>query len=100
MTKTPISVSSRDMRKRPNKTKTRELIDKAAAMFGGSDTKLAEACGCTQNAIWQARARGAISAELAAAIHRATTGDVPATETRPDLWPLHPAVEMENAVPA
>jgi hypothetical protein len=35
----------------------RELIEAAAKLLG-SETKLAEACGVSQNAIWQAKSRG------------------------------------------
>lgn len=91
-----MRVLSHLMTKRTSKTRIRELIEKAAAHFGGTDTGLAKACGCTQNAIWQAKVRGSVSAELAAAIHRATEGDVPANELRPDLWPLHPEILPER----
>jgi DNA-binding transcriptional regulator YdaS (Cro superfamily) len=63
----------------------RDLIASAAHQMG-SETKLATACGVTQNAIWQAKTRGRISAELALAIHRATRGKVGAHDLRPDLW--------------
>lgn len=91
-----MRVLSGRMARRASKTKVRELIDKAAGMFGGNDTRLAEACGFTQNAIWQARARGRVTGELAAAIHRATKGEVPAEEFRPDLWPLQHNLPREQ----
>lgn len=94
-----MRVLSAFMVKRPSKTKVRELLDAAAAKFDSNDTRLAEACGCTQNAIWQARARGSVSAELARAIHSACAGSPSAADFRPDLWPLVPEVHRE-AIPA
>lgn len=55
-------------------------------MFGGSETKLARAADCSQNAIWAAKRAGRTSAELAVAIERATGGAVPRWRLRPDLW--------------
>jgi DNA-binding transcriptional regulator YdaS (Cro superfamily) len=66
-------------------TTVTELILHAAALLGG-ETKLAKACGISQNAIWQAKTRGRISPELAIGIHWATDQRVPANELRPDLW--------------
>jgi DNA-binding transcriptional regulator YdaS (Cro superfamily) len=65
----------------------RALIRAAAAEFGGSEAKLAGACGVTQNAVWAARRAGRVSAELALKIETATGGKVSRTSLRPDLWP-------------
>lgn len=53
----------------------------------GSEAKLGEATGYSQNAIWQAKKRGRVSPGMALAIHRTTNGDIPASVFRPDLWP-------------
>ncbi|WP_371678976.1 transcriptional regulator [Microvirga sp. KLBC 81] len=52
----------------------------------GSEAKLGELCGVSQNAIWHAKKSGRVSAELAKAIHEATGGEVPKWSLRPDLW--------------
>jgi DNA-binding transcriptional regulator YdaS (Cro superfamily) len=65
----------------------RELLKAAAAEFGGSEAKLASACGVTQNAVWAARRAGRVSAELALKIETATSGKVSRSSLRPDLWP-------------
>jgi DNA-binding transcriptional regulator YdaS (Cro superfamily) len=62
-----------------------ELIEIAAKLLG-SETKLAEASGVSQNAVWQAKRRNSISAELAKAIHWATNKRVSGHELRPDIW--------------
>lgn len=62
------------------------LIKRAADLFGGSETKLATAAGCSQNTIWAARRANRISAELAVKIEAATEGAVSRWEFRPDLW--------------
>jgi DNA-binding transcriptional regulator YdaS (Cro superfamily) len=62
-------------------------IEEAVAI-AGSEAKLGEAAGgFSQNAVWQAKRRNRISPELALGIHRATSGRVPASRLRPDLWP-------------
>lgn len=63
----------------------RDLICQAISLKG-SQAKLAEAAGVKQQSIWQAKEAGRVSAELALAIHRATSGAVPASALRPDLW--------------
>lgn len=63
----------------------RELIESAAKLLG-SETKLAEACGVSQNAIWQAKTRGRVSPDLAISIHWATRKRVSGNLMRPDLW--------------
>jgi DNA-binding transcriptional regulator YdaS (Cro superfamily) len=62
-----------------------ELI-KIAAKQLGSETKLAQAANVSQNAVWQAKRRNSISAELAKAIHWATNRRVSGHELRPDIW--------------
>jgi DNA-binding transcriptional regulator YdaS (Cro superfamily) len=67
---------------------TRTLLAKAIDIAGGSQTKLGEACGCSQNAIHQALKIGRVSAKLAVKIDNATKGAVPAHLLCPDLpWP-------------
>jgi DNA-binding transcriptional regulator YdaS (Cro superfamily) len=66
-------------------------MDTAAAFarairLAGSEGKLAAATGYSQVAINKARRRGAVSPEMALAVHRATGGAVPASALRPDLW--------------
>ncbi len=62
-----------------------DLIAEAAAIWK-SESALARAAGFSQNAIWQARRKGSVSAEMANGIHRATKGKVPRWALRPDLW--------------
>lgn len=62
-----------------------EAISRAVAILG-SEVKLAAACGVTQPAISKAKLRGRVSVRLALRMHRATNGEVPASELRPDLW--------------
>lgn len=57
-----------------------------AILIAGSEAKLGRAAGVSQNAIWQAKRRGRVSAELAVAIERATAGLVSRAELRPDLF--------------
>lgn len=65
----------------------RELISEAVRL-AGSQGKLADACGVSQQSIWQAKEAGRCSAELAMAIERATEGKITAAQLRPDLpWP-------------
>lgn len=64
-----------------------ELITSAVKELG-SQGKLADACGVTQQSIWQAKETGRCSAELAMAIEKATEGKITAVQLRPDLpWP-------------
>lgn len=60
-------------------------LQKAVRLFG-SEEKLSRAAGFSQNAINQAKKRGRISAELAVGIERATNGEIPRWQIRPDLW--------------
>lgn len=78
-------------------SEVRALIEKAISIKG-SEAKLGEACGTTQATIWRSKQRGAVSAELAKAIHDATGGGVACWELRPDLWSdPAPATESEGA---
>ena len=63
----------------------RRLIERAIARFG-SEASLGEACGYSQHAIWKAKKQGKVSAELAVAIDRATSGEVRREELRPDIF--------------
>lgn len=65
--------------------RVRELLT-AAIAEAGSEEKLGKASGYSQNAIWQAKRRGRVTAEMAAAIDRATGGRVPKSALRPDLF--------------
>lgn len=64
----------------------RTLIEQAISRHG-SEAKLGEACGFSQNAIWSAKRAGRVSAELAVAIETATGGEIRRWQLRPDLWP-------------
>lgn len=57
-----------------------------AILIAGSEAKLGKAAGVSQNAIWSAKRRGRVSAELAIRIERATMGEVTRAELRPDLF--------------
>ena len=87
------------MKGRNRKSAVRELLD-LACRIKGSETKLGDACGMSQNAIWQAKQRGHVTAELALAIHRATDGVVSAAALRPDLWAQHDAVPPLQTSPS
>lgn len=65
---------------------TTERLFLKAIEIAGSEARLAKAIGFSQNAVWTARRYGKASAEMAAAIHRYTAGQVPRHELRPDLW--------------
>ena len=76
-------------------------IARAIELAGGSEAKLGERIGFSQVAINKAKHRGSVSAEMALALHHFTSGEVPASGLRPDLWnspddvPLAP--EQERA---
>lgn len=59
---------------------------KDAIALAGSEHKLGDGCGFSQVAINKAKKKGAISAEMAIAIHHFLKGAVPASRLRPDLW--------------
>lgn len=62
-----------------------DLILQAIAL-AGSEAKLGKAAGVSQHAIWSAKKKGRVSAELAAAIDRATGGVVSRSALRPDVF--------------
>jgi len=63
----------------------RDLIQ-AAIKKAGSQAKLGKAIGKTQNAVFQAKKRGTVTAEMAVAIERATEGEITKEQLRPDLF--------------
>ena len=69
----------------PAMSTIRDLIE-AAISIAGSEAKLGKAAGFTQNAIWHAKRKGQVSAELAVGIERATDNRIPRWKLRPDLW--------------
>lgn len=70
-------------------SQVRELIEKAVGKVGSEAELGKKAGGFSQNAIWQAKRRNSVTAEMALGIHHATAGEVPASDLRPDLW-AHP----------
>ena len=75
------------------------LFNRAVEIAGGSETKLASAAGCSQNAIWHAKRVGRVSARMAVRIEDATKGKVARWMLRPDLWsaPEGSVVECRGA---
>lgn len=73
--------------------KHKHHIERAIKLHGNSQTKLAEAMGCTQQQVWflLERAKG-VSAEMALAVDKATEGKVSKHDLRPDLFGKKPAV--------
>lgn len=65
---------------------TPEQLFLKAIEIAGSERRLAQAIGFSQNAVWTARLNGKASAEMAAAIDKFTNGQVPKHALRPDLW--------------
>lgn len=63
-----------------------QQLMQAAVTIAGSEAKLGKAAGFSQNAIWHAKRHGRVSAEMAAAIHRATGGAISKERLRPDLY--------------
>jgi len=57
-----------------------------AIELAGSEAKLGEGIGFSQVAINKAKHRGSVSPEMALAIHRFSSGSIPASTLRPDLW--------------
>jgi DNA-binding transcriptional regulator YdaS (Cro superfamily) len=74
----------------------RNIIEQAIAL-AGSEAKLGEACGVSQNAIWAAKRRGRVSAELAVALESATGGLIERWRLRPDLWEQPAPASAEGA---
>lgn len=74
----------------------KEHVQRAVRLLG-SQSRLAEALGCSQSKIsWLLVTAEEISAEDALAIHRVTNGRVAAANLRPDLEPL---LAPDSAVP-
>lgn len=65
--------------------KVTELIEEAIKI-AGSEVKLGKAAGYSQNAIWHAKRRGHVTAEMAIAIDVATNGAVSRHRLRPDIF--------------
>ena len=80
------------MMSRPAHPETTVLLDRAIACMG-SQAKLGEATGRSQNAVWHARSTGRVTAEFALAIDRVTDGQVSKHELRPDIYGLAIMVE-------
>lgn len=70
----------------PNPKTVTSLVERAIA-FAGSEAKLGTMIGKSQNAIWSAKRKGRVSAEIAVAIHRVTNGVITKEDLRPDLFP-------------
>jgi hypothetical protein len=62
----------------------RELIKRAIALYG-SEAKLGEAIGYTQNGIHRAKARGKVTWEMATLIHHVTNGAINKFELCPEM---------------
>ena len=78
------------MTKKPNSPTITRLMERAIS-FAGSEAKLGVLTGYSQNAIWYAKRNGRVSAELAIAIDRVTSGVISKAEMRPDVFPATPA---------
>ena len=63
-----------------------QRLIQAAIEVAGSEAKFGQLAGYSQNAIWCAKRRGRVTAEMAAAIERATNGAIPKERLRPDLF--------------
>lgn len=75
-----------------------EALEKAVELAGGTDTALGRKIGATQNAIWQARKRGSVTAEMAMKIEQALDRAVLARDLCPDLpWPEYAPSEPADA---
>lgn len=61
------------------------LLERAIAI-AGSEAKLGAMIGKSQNAIWSAKRKGRVSAEIAIGIHRVTNGVIAKEDLRPDLF--------------
>lgn len=57
-----------------------------AVAIVGNQSRLAEAIGFSQHAVWHALKRGRVSPQMAIAIHKATKGKVRKEHLRPDIW--------------
>ncbi len=66
--------------------KTPNPIERAITLAGGSEAKLARQIHLSQPLINKAKRTGRAGPRLALAIHHFSKGEIPASETRPDLW--------------
>lgn len=62
------------------------IIERAIALAGGSEAKLARETHLSQPLINKAKKTGRAGPKLALAIHHFSKGQIPASEIRPDLW--------------
>ncbi|MNX86263.1 hypothetical protein D3C86_1181370 [compost metagenome] len=93
---THLWVISACMSTSPDPETVRQLMQ-AAVTIAGSEAKLGKAAGFSQNAIWHAKSQGRVSAEMAAAIDRATGGAIAKRRLRPDLYGSEPATIGRDA---
>lgn len=63
-----------------------EHIERARQILGGTDARFAKAIGVSRQAVGQFRKTGQVSAMTAAAIERATQGQVKRYQLRPDIF--------------
>jgi DNA-binding transcriptional regulator YdaS (Cro superfamily) len=71
-----------------------------AVEAAGTETELGRKIGVTQNAIWQVKQRGSMTAEMAMKIEAALAGAVLARDLCPDLpWPNYGADEAPGQEP-
>ncbi|MEF0939610.1 transcriptional regulator [Rhizobium sp. BR 362] len=77
----------------PNPKVITRLLE-AAISIAGSEAKLGKLIGKSQNAIWSAKRKGRVSAEIAVGIDRATKGAISKSHLRPDIFP--PIVETSQ----
>jgi DNA-binding transcriptional regulator YdaS (Cro superfamily) len=69
------------------RTHIEQAVQLKGSQLKGSQLKLAKAAGCSQQHIsYLLHEAASISAEMAAAIDRATGGQVPRAKLRPDLF--------------
>lgn len=69
----------------PNPKTITRLLERAIAI-AGSEAKLGRMLGKSQNAIWSAKRKGRVSAEIAIGVHRVTNGIIAKEALRPDLF--------------
>ncbi len=62
----------------------------------GSQAKLGQAAGYSQNAIHHAVKVGRVTGPMAVAIEKATKGKVPRWKLCPDLWPKPPRAKPSS----
>ena len=62
-----------------------DLLHRAIAHFG-NQSRLADAIGFSQHAVWHAVKRRSVSPKMAVAIHKATRGRIRKEDLRPDIF--------------